>query len=130
MRAIAISPRDEKRGTLNQKTYYLNALNGRRLKSSSWSRSRPRRTGLALAPSGGKAEIEIRRLPLTLLVAGVGANDVHHTAATHDLAVLADLLNGSTNLHVSTPAGRSRRPLDHCCSGGGFLSPEVPGVGR
>jgi hypothetical protein len=29
---------------------------------------------------------------LALLVARVGADHVHHTAAAHDLAVLADLL--------------------------------------
>jgi hypothetical protein len=32
-------------------------------------------------------------LSLTLLVAGVGANHVDDAATTHDLAVLADLLN-------------------------------------
>src|SRR5215510_9578909 len=40
---------------------------------------------------------------LALLVAGVGADHVDHPAAAHDLAVLADLLDGSTNLHDSSP---------------------------
>src|SRR6185436_13389921 len=40
---------------------------------------------------------------LPLFVAGIGADHVHHPAAAHDLAVLADLLDGRTNLHVFKP---------------------------
>src|SRR5262245_57909981 len=38
-------------------------------------------------------------LTLTLLVARVGADDVDDAAAAHDLAVLADLLDGRTDFH-------------------------------
>src|SRR6185295_11864989 len=37
---------------------------------------------------------------LALLVPGVGADDVDHAAAAHDLAVLADLLDRRTDFHV------------------------------
>jgi hypothetical protein len=39
-------------------------------------------------------------LALTLLVARVGANDVDHAAAAHDLAVLADFLDRGSDFHV------------------------------
>jgi hypothetical protein len=39
------------------------------------------------------------RLALTLLVASVGTNDIDHAATAHDLAVLADLLDGWTYFH-------------------------------
>src|SRR3984885_3533622 len=47
---------------------------------------------------------------LALLVTRVRADDVDHAAAAHDLAVLADLLDRRTYLHVSHPnrCGRSR----------------------
>src|SRR5262245_9981030 len=40
---------------------------------------------------------------LPLFMAGIGADHVHHPAAAHDLAVLADLFDGRTNLHFSNP---------------------------
>jgi hypothetical protein len=39
-------------------------------------------------------------LPLPLLVALVGADDIDDAPAAHDLAVLADLLDRRTNFHV------------------------------
>src|SRR6185295_19564955 len=39
---------------------------------------------------------------LALLVPGIAADHVHHPAAAHDLAVLADLFDGRTNLHCDS----------------------------
>jgi hypothetical protein len=40
-------------------------------------------------------------LALTLLVAGVAADDHHTSVPADDAALLADLLDGRLNLHVS-----------------------------
>jgi hypothetical protein len=48
---------------------------------------------------------------LTLLVLRVAANHVHHTLATHDLAIAADFLNRCLNLHFSTPRPVAEKPL-------------------
>src|SRR5687767_11204205 len=46
---------------------------------------------------------------LALLVAGVGrADDAHDALAPHDLAVLADLPDRWTNLHLKDPSCRGR----------------------
>jgi hypothetical protein len=42
-------------------------------------------------------------LTLALLVARVGADDVDDAATAHDLAVLADLLDGRTDFHDLDP---------------------------
>src|SRR6478752_1501159 len=51
-------------------------------------------------------------LTLTLLVAGVGADDTHDTLAANDLAVAADLLDGSRNSHVLSPKSGIQPPSD------------------
>src|SRR5262249_35022627 len=48
---------------------------------------------------------------LPLLVARIGADDVHHAAAADDLAVLADLLDGRTNLHMENLPPQPPGPL-------------------
>jgi hypothetical protein len=48
-------------------------------------------------------------LTLALLVALVAADHVHHAAAADDLAVLADLLDGRTDLHFM-PSSRAQPP--------------------
>jgi hypothetical protein len=48
-------------------------------------------------------------LALALLVASVRTDDVNNAATTNDLAVLADLLNGRTDFHVSEPRGSAAR---------------------
>jgi hypothetical protein len=40
---------------------------------------------------------------LSLLVTCIRTDDVHHATAAYDLAVLADLFDGSTNLHDISP---------------------------
>src|SRR5215213_8454131 len=54
---------------------------------------------LVLSPSL-KSKI---RLPLALLVLGVGADHTHHALAVDDLAVVAHLLDRSPNLHLTSP---------------------------
>jgi hypothetical protein len=46
-------------------------------------------------------------LTLPLLVPGVLADHAHDTAATDDLALLANLFHGRSNLHVSLQTGLS-----------------------
>src|SRR5947207_6376414 len=51
-------------------------------------------------------------LALTLLVPRVAAaNHANDALATHDLAVLADLLPGRANLHVGSPSATARAYL-------------------
>src|SRR5277367_565515 len=45
--------------------------------------------------------LSFKTLALPLLVPGIGADHVHHPAATHNLAVLADLLDLWTHFHRS-----------------------------
>src|SRR5688572_9735366 len=52
--------------------------------------STPRRRGMA------------GLLALTLLVAGIGADDAHDAAAPHDLAVLADSADAGSDFHDSS----------------------------
>ena len=41
---------------------------------------------------------------LTLLVARIAAHDVHHSTATHDLALIANAFHASSDLHRNHPA--------------------------
>jgi len=41
--------------------------------------------------------------PLTLLVASVWTNHVHHPTAAYDFAVLTNLLHGRSDFHLSLP---------------------------
>jgi hypothetical protein len=45
------------------------------------------------------AAMQSQGLTLTLLVARVGADHTHHTFATDDLAIAADLLDGCRDFH-------------------------------
>jgi hypothetical protein len=68
-----------------------------RLRKKAWFLSAPPREKHDILP-----EMD-NKSPLTLLVAGVRANDVHHAPAAHDLAVLADLLDRGTDFHAYPP---------------------------
>src|SRR5438093_452946 len=67
-------------------------------------------------------------LLLALLVPRIaGADHADHALATHDLAVLADLLDRCTHLHASAPRPRADRRLGLAtCSG----RRSVPSTGR
>jgi len=62
-------------------------------------------------PSGGRRKPVAgrRSSSLTLLVPGIRADDIHHPAATHDLAVLADPLDWCSYLHRFLPRPQRAR---------------------
>ena len=53
--------------------------------------------------AAGHKSFIIQTLPLPLLMAGVGADDVNATLAPHDLTVLANPLDACPNLHGAPP---------------------------
>src|SRR5215210_8340088 len=52
---------------------------------------------------GRISNLKFLKLPLALLVLGVGADHAHHALAVDDLAVVAHLLDRSPNLHLTSP---------------------------
>ena len=60
---------------------------------------------------------------MPLLVAGVGADDVHAALAAHDLTVLANPLNARSYLHGAPPSPAYRKRLSIALSAEGRQGP-------